>query len=274
MSELIAIAVTYQTDIKNIQEHRFYHEDIDLKYHELGNGRTFKSASVLKSTGNSTIGEVGMLLSPHATKSPSSIEKVTPQILVATFHSNAEPTLISCYNPTNISDKQEIIYFCDDLSSPVRSVPKNSALIIDGDLNAQIGQNIHHKFTCHHTSNRNGKCLEYFLIKNGLLSINTQSQKKGGELWSLTYPNGDRALLHYMMINKKWLNSVRNCEAFHSLEGISTDLRIVSLRIKLSLRANKKKSYRKITYNWEHLINNEDLQNQFSTSLRNRYNIL
>ena len=46
------------------------------------------------------------------------------------------------------------------------------------------------------------------------------------------------------------------------------------LRIKLSLRANKKKSNTKITYNWEHLINNEDLQNQFSTLLRNRYNIL
>ena len=46
------------------------------------------------------------------------------------------------------------------------------------------------------------------------------------------------------------------------------------LRIKLSLRVNNKKSNTKITYNWEHLINNEDLQNQFSTSLRNRYNTL
>ena len=46
------------------------------------------------------------------------------------------------------------------------------------------------------------------------------------------------------------------------------------LRIKLSLRANKKKSNTKITYNWEHLINNEDLQNQFIFSLKNRYNIL
>ena len=77
-----------------------------------------------------------------------------------------------------------------------------------------------------------------------------------------------------MMINKKWINSVQNCEAYHSLEGISTDHRIVSLRIKLSLRANKKKSNTKIAYNWEHLINNEDLQNQFSTLFRNRYNIL
>ena len=46
------------------------------------------------------------------------------------------------------------------------------------------------------------------------------------------------------------------------------------LRIKLSLRASKKKSNTKIAYNWEHLINNEDLQNQFSTLFRNRYNIL
>ena len=46
------------------------------------------------------------------------------------------------------------------------------------------------------------------------------------------------------------------------------------LRIKLSLRVNNKKSNTKITYNWEHLINNEDLQNQFIFSLKNRYNIL
>ena len=34
MSELIAIAVTYYIDIINVQEHRLYYEDIDLKYHE------------------------------------------------------------------------------------------------------------------------------------------------------------------------------------------------------------------------------------------------
>ena len=48
----------------------------------------------------------------------------------------------------------------------------------------------------------------------------------------------------------------------------------MSSRIKLSLRANKEKSNTKIAYHWEHLTNNEDLKNQFSTSLRNRYNIL
>ena len=107
-----------------------------------------------------------------------------------------------------------------------------------------------------------------------MLCINTQFQKRRGKLWTNKYPNGDRAQLDYMMINKKWINSVQNCEAHHSLEGISTDHSIVLSRIKLSLRASTKKSNTKIAYNWEHLINNEDLQNLFSTSLRNRYNIV
>ena len=64
ISEIIVIAVTYHIDVITAQEHRFYHEDIDLKYHWW----TCISASALKNTGNSTIGGVGMLLSPHATK--------------------------------------------------------------------------------------------------------------------------------------------------------------------------------------------------------------
>ena len=107
-----------------------------------------------------------------------------------------------------------------------------------------------------------------------MLCINTRFQKRKGKLWTHIYPNGDRAQLDYMIINKKWINSVQNCEAYHSLEGISPDHRIVSLKIKFSLRPNKKKSNTKIAYNWEHLISNVDLRNQFSTSLRNRYNIL
>ena len=226
--------------------------------------------AALKNTGNSTIGGAGMLLSPHAAKSLKSIEKITSRILVATFHDNPEPTLISGFSPTNIADEQEVIDLYDDLPSITRSVPKYNVLIIGRDLNPQIGQSMHHEFTYHYTSNRNGEYLEHFLIENILLCINTQFQKRRGKLWTYTYPNGDRAQLDYMTINKKWINSVQNYEPYHSLECISRNHHIVPLRTKLSLRANKKKS-NTIAYNWEHLINHEDLQNQFSTSLRNRY---
>ena len=124
ISELIAIAVTYHIDVIYVQEHRFYHEDVVLKYHELGNGCTFISASALKNIGNCTIGGVGMLFSSLATKSLNSIEKITSRLLIATFYGNPEPTLISCYSPTNIADEQEVIDFYDHLSSLIRFVRK------------------------------------------------------------------------------------------------------------------------------------------------------
>ena len=140
MSELIAVPVTYHIDIMNVQEHRLYHKDSDQKYHELGNGGTSISASALKKECNSTIGREGMLLSPHAFKSPKSIERITSRILVATFHGNPEKTLISFYTPTNIADEQDPVGFYDNLSFLVRSVPKYNVLIIGGDLYAQIRQ--------------------------------------------------------------------------------------------------------------------------------------
>ena len=274
ISELIATAEKNQIDVISVQEHRFYHDDLVLKYHEFEKGWTFISASAWKNTINSTIGGIGMLLSPHATKSLNSIEKITSRILVATFNGNPEPTVITCYSPTNITEEQEVIAFYDDLSSLVRSIPKHNVLIIAGDLNAQVGHSQQHKFTFHDTSNRNGEYLEHFLIENGLLSINTRFQKRRGKLWTFKYPNGQKGQLDYMMINKKWINSIQNCEAYHCYEGISTDHRMVSLRIQLSLRANKKKSTARPIYDWKQLVTNENLQNQFSITLKNRYSIL
>ena len=89
-------------------------------------------------------------------------------------------------SPTNIADEQEVIIFYDDLSSLVRSVPKHNVPILGGDLNAQIGQSMHHKLTYRHISNRNGEHLEHFLIGNGLLYVNKRFQKRRGKLWTHT----------------------------------------------------------------------------------------
>ena len=118
-------------------------------------GHSYMYVSDLKNPDNSTIGGIGMILSPHATKSLNNIEKITSRILVATFHGNSETTLISRYNPTNIADVQEFMDVYDDLSFLIRSVPKPNVVIICGDLNAQTGQSIHHKFAHHYTSNTN-----------------------------------------------------------------------------------------------------------------------
>ena len=55
--------------------------------------------------------------------------------------------ILSCYSPSDASDETEIITFYNELSSLVRSIPKHNVLIIDGDMNAQIGKRENNKFS-------------------------------------------------------------------------------------------------------------------------------
>ena len=113
-------------------KHRYFHQDVNLKYHEMGKGWKLITASSWKNTSNSTIGGVGILLSPHALKSLLSIEKISPRIVVATFNGNPQFTVIACYSPTNVSDEQDVIHFYNELSSLVHAVPKHNVLLVAG----------------------------------------------------------------------------------------------------------------------------------------------
>ena len=48
--ELTASAVEHNIDIVCIQEHRYHHSEVEIKYHDSGNGRTFISASARKNS--------------------------------------------------------------------------------------------------------------------------------------------------------------------------------------------------------------------------------
>ena len=189
------------------------------------------SVSAWKNATNSTIRGVGILLSPLARKSLISIEKIHPRLIIATFNGNPCTTIISCYSPTNVSDESDATAFYDELSSLIRQVPKHNVLVIGGDMNAKIGQSEDHKYAYHQQTNRNGQYLHNVITENGLSCLNTQFQKKCGKLWTHKYPNGVKAQLDYMLVNRKWINSVMNCEAYNNFEGVSSDRRIVSTKI-------------------------------------------
>ena len=57
-------------------------------------------------------------------------------MMVAIFNDNPRATIMSCYSPTNVSEETEIIARCDELSSFIRSIPKNIVLGIGGNMNA------------------------------------------------------------------------------------------------------------------------------------------
>ena len=75
--------------------------------------------------------------------------------MVATFNGNPGATIIY-YSPTNVSEENDLIAFYNELSSLVCSILKHNVRVISGDMNAQIGINLNHKFILHYSSNRNG----------------------------------------------------------------------------------------------------------------------
>ena len=93
-------------------------------------------------------------------------------MLVATFTGNPSAKIISCYNPTNVSEETDLIAFYNELSSFLCSIPKHNVLVIDGDMNVQIGKNVNHKFSLHNLSNRNREHLRDHTLENWLTRIN------------------------------------------------------------------------------------------------------
>ena len=264
LPELIASAEEHKIDIICIQEHRYTHTE-DIKYHETGNGWSLATVSAWKNSVNAAVGGVGLRIGPRALKTLNSVEKIQPRMMAATFNGN--------YSPTNVSEKNELVTFYDKLSSLVRSIPKHNMFVIGGDMNAQIGKNGNNKYSLHNTSNRNGQHLTDFMIENRLACLNTNYQKREGKLWTYTYANITKAQIDYVLINKKWKNSALNCEAYSSFEGVSTDHRIVTAKIRLSLGKNAKLTATTKHYDWA-LLNNKDIRDKYVLELRNRFETL
>ena len=232
----------------------------------------FIAASAWKNSVNPNIGKVGMFFSPYALKSLNSIVIIQSRMMVTTFNSDPSATIISCSRATNTSDETDLITFYSKLSSLVSSIPKHNVLIIGGDINAQIGKNKNNKYCIHNSSNRNGEHLTGFSLENRLIFLNSKSQKSG-ELWTHTYATNAKAQIDYMLINKKWINSALNCEAYSYFEGISFDHKIVTAKIRLSLSWNTTQTAKTKHYDWSSL-NNRDISNKYTITVRNEFKAL
>ena len=122
----------------NVQEHRIFHDNSPLMYHNLER-RTSITSSATKNSGNSTIGGVGLLLRPLELESLNSVEKLSSRIVIASFNGNLALTVIACYSPVNVSDEQDIINFT--MISPLASdLSQTQYPFVGSDLNAHLGR--------------------------------------------------------------------------------------------------------------------------------------
>ena len=64
-----------------------------------------------------------------------------------------------------------------------------------------------------------------------------------------------------------------NCEAYSPFEGVSSDHRIVTAKVRLSLRKNATRKATTKHYDWA-LLNNRDIRDKYALELRNRFEAL
>ena len=97
--------------------------------------------------------------------------------------------------------------------------------------------------------------------------------KEGGKIWTDTYANNTKAQIDNVFIKQKWKNNAMICEAYSSFECVSSDHRIVTAKIRLSLRKNAKRTSTTIHYDWS-LLNNKDIRDKYVLALRNKFDAL
>ena len=231
--ELVSCTARNKIDVISIQEHRFYHPDTELKYTTINNYQLIY-ASAYKNSQGSTIGGVGLLLSPKALDNLLKVEKISDRILVAEFNSNPITSVIACYSPTNTSDDTTVDIFYHDLKGVTENIPAHNFLVIAGDFNSQVGPK-DAAFSFNKVTNRNGEKILDFAQEFQLTLTNTKFMKSSGKMWTHQHPAGTRSQIDYILTRNKWRNSARDCQAYSSFSSVGYDHIIVSCTNCLSL---------------------------------------
>ena len=76
--------------------------------------------------------------------------------------------------------------------------------------------------------------------------------------------------MDYILVNKKWRNTVKDAQAYNSFSSTGSDHRVVIAKLKLSLRCSKTPK-RDNTYDWSTLQHEKNLQDLYTVTVRNRY---
>jgi exonuclease III len=272
MHELVHAASLNKNDIICIQEHRQHHQSL-LSYQYI-DGYQLITASATKNSINATVGGVGFLVSPKAQKSLLSVEKVNSRIILLHLNGSPNITVICVYAPTNTSEAADKTSFYASLSRTAASIPPHNLLAVCGDFNAKLGpDNALH--TMHTATNENGELLHDFSEQHRLVVTNTRFQKPQQKLWTYEDPKRSKHQIDFVLWRKKWINSVKNCQAYNTMSAVGSDHRIVTCFVKISYRVNKKVASDPLSkVNWKILAHNHDLRYEYAVEVNNRYDAL
>ena len=104
---------------------------------------------------------------------------------------------------------------------------------------------------------------------------NTMFMKSPKSLWSFQHPSGAKSQIDFILVRKKWQNSVRNSQSYSSFSSVGSDHRIVSSHIYLSLRSSKKSKLNPLkNIDWQQVYSSSNLRSLYTVEVKNRFDLL
>ena len=269
--ELATVFKQIGLSVLTVSDHKIVHgkEDGDIKYWKI-EGCTLITSSAWRNGRGAAVGGVGVLLDKNAEKSLTEVKAVTNRILIVNFNGNPNTTVIANYASVEGSEENEDHYH--KLTDVVNNLPKHNIVIECGDFNAHLGGN-DAPYTYHEMTNSNGKLLLEHATECNMIITNTQRKKKRGKLWTyMSDMSGSKTQIDYILVNRKWRNSVHNVEAFNSFSSLGSDHRLVTAKIHLSLRKSKAPA-KKVKYDWS-VLKDKEIQSKYTVSVKNKFTAL
>ena len=258
-----------------IQEHRIIHDE-PTKTTVLGNDAYLLTSSAWRNAAGASTGGVGILLTKRAHDVVTELHTVSPRIFGVTLDGNPRCTAFSVYSPTECASDDVAEEFHNELRATIASIPAHNLLAVGGDFNAHVGKedNNDKSWYYHERTNRNGRLLKDTLLECEMENTNTRFQKHRRKMWThLSDGTLTKSQIDFILVRKKWRNSVKDTEAYNFFNSLGSDHRLVRTKLKLSLRKAASKP-KKVNYDWDEFKRDNDLQKEFALEVRNRYSVL
>ena len=152
---------------------------------------------------------VGLLLHKRFQQNIDQIDYINEKLLRVTLkHDNGYIQIISAYAPDISKPKEERRSFYEELQSIVDLIPSHHRIILMGDLNARVGNEIingvKQRFN-EHTSNDNGDLLTDFCAQNNFRINNTYFDHNLKYKYTFMNSLGQQSVIDYIITNRLFL---------------------------------------------------------------------
>lgn len=273
--ELAETFLESQMEILGVQEHRIVHQE-PIRMENFKKGVCLITSSAWRNNRGASNGGVGLMVTRRAYRAISLIKSYGPRVLTVSFDGNPRLTVITVYSPTEAATDDEAESFHNTLRQAISDVPAHNLLVTVGDMNARLGKSSRDDtgWYYHDRTNRNGELLRDTALECGLEISNHRFRKKSGKMWTfLSDGTLTKGQIDYILIRKKWRNSLKNTEPYNFFSSLGSDHRVVVCKLQLSLRKSRR-TPRRICYDFSNLRNNPELQEKYTVEVSNRFSCL